>query len=592
MLNNQKIIAIIAVLFYLIPFNAAADSLGQKTGFFVNSSYDVIDRNQVTATLIKSTSNLYLYVDDEWWNSLNYVRQNELDNSLTYLVSEFDKVYTTLTSVYGSEWNPGIDNDSHVTVLIHPMDDEAGGYFKNADEYSRSMAPNSNQREMIYLNSKYLETPYIKIFLAHEFQHLLDFNQKERKYSVQEDTWLEESRAEYASTLLGYDNVYKDSNLERRLHNFIDNKFDSITEWQGVNADYGALSLFAQYLVEQYGVKILADSLKSKETGIASINEALTNNGFKENFSQIFTNWTIAVLVNDCSINEKYCYKNGNLKNFHVSPLSNFLPLSGETVFATTNKTKNWAGNWYKFLGGRGVLKIEFIGNPENLFKVPFVVEDALGKKSVNFFQLNDDQQGQIFIPDFGTKNISVIILPSVQTKTFGFSDSEPSIPFFWEVSVKEKMEIPPESSNNQDIVGPDVGKSQYIQSLIEKINNLKQELEKLESQLKNMLAESKSVEPNNVSCSYFQNDLYFGLRNNEEVKCLQNFLKSQGPEIYPEGLTTGNYLEATQAAVKRYQEKYASDILNVFSLKEGTGYFGFSTRNFANKKIALDKKY
>jgi len=51
-------------------------------------------------------------------------------------------------------------------------------------------------------------------------------------------------------------------------------------------------------------------------------------------------------------------------------------------------------------------------------------------------------------------------------------------------------------------------------------------------------------------------------MMNNSEVRCLQEFLKSQGPEIYPEGLVTGNFLSLTKATVIRFQEKYASEIL------------------------------
>jgi len=32
------------------------------------------------------------------------------------------------------------------------------------------------------------------------------------------------------------------------------------------------------------------------------------------------------------------------------------------------------------------------------------------------------------------------------------------------------------------------------------------------------------------------------------EVSCLQDFLKKQGPDIYPEGLVTGNFLGINQS--------------------------------------------
>jgi len=73
-------------------------------------------------------------------------------------------------------------------------------------------------------------------------------------------------------------------------------------------------------------------------------------------------------------------------------------------------------------------------------------------------------------------------------------------------------------------------------------------------------------------------------LRSNPEVRCLQEFLKNQGAEIYPEGLVTGNFLSLTKAAVIRFQEKYASEILTPLGLERGTGFVGEMTRAKINE--------
>jgi peptidoglycan hydrolase-like protein with peptidoglycan-binding domain len=63
----------------------------------------------------------------------------------------------------------------------------------------------------------------------------------------------------------------------------------------------------------------------------------------------------------------------------------------------------------------------------------------------------------------------------------------------------------------------------------------------------------------------------------------LQERLKSLGASIYS-GAVTGRFSRETQAAVIRFQEKYAAEILAPLGLKTGTGYVGQSTKNKLNR--------
>jgi hypothetical protein len=592
MKDNQYKTAIKIILFGIIilgfPGCVSAVSLGEKVDIFIDADYDALGREKTTAILEKIGKKAYFYIDYQWWNTLSYQERNQVMQSLQSLDDEFyKKIYPVVTSNFGSEWKLGIDTDSIITILIHPMVEGAGGYFNSGDEYLKVQNLRSNEREMFYFNADFVNSPLAKSFLAHELTHLITFYQKEKKYGVEEEVWLNEARAEYAPTLVGYDSVYEGSNLERRVKTFLANPSDSLTEWQGKPADYGALSLFTQYLVEQYGKKILVDSLQSQYTGIKSLNEALKKNGFSEDFSQIFTDWTITVLANDCSLGQKYCYKNENLKNLRISPSINFLPLKGKSTLGVSQTTKNWSGNWSKFIGSNGTLKIEFIGNPENLFKVPYLVRDFSGKYFLDFFQLDEYQRGEVLVPEFGTDIGSVTIIPSIQSKISDFAGIEPAFPFFWEVStitVEEK-----ENSISTILEKPisEMTKGE----LLNKIS----EIEQLLSQLKNQLAIIGSTEKENeeqqeqqhVSCQSFKEDLFYGIRNDDRVICLQEFLKYQGSEIYPEGIVSGNFLSLTKAAVIRFQEKYTSEILSPFELERGTGFVGEKTRTKINELLA-----
>lgn len=576
----RKVIFITSlIIFVIVGVEAQAATIGDSRSFNVDSSYDIIAREQITSVIEEISRRAYFYCDDNWWNTLDRSQQIKAKEALDSLGKEFDdKIYPTITKAFGSEWKLGIDKDSRITILIHPMKEGSGGYFNSGDEYPKLQNPRSNEREMVYLSADYIVSPLAKSFLVHEFVHLITFNQKEKIRGVSEEIWLNEARAEYASTLLGYDANYEGSNLQRRVRTFLESPSDSITEWQGKKADYGVLNLFVQYLVDHYGIGILSDSLKSKEIGIKSLNEALEKNGFEQDFSQIFTDWTIAVLVNDCSLGEKYCYTNKNLKNLQIVPSLNFLPIKGKSTLGVSQTTKNWTGNWFRFIGGKGILKIEFIGNPENLFRVPYIIKDFSGNYSLNFIQLNEYQRGEISISGFGTDVNSVIIIPSIQSKISGFLNPEPAFPFFWSASITDEKE----GENSSKYLDKPVSEMSK-KEILAKISEIEALLNQLRTQLDWLDA------PAETSCQKFEENLSFGLKDDNGVKCLQEFLKLQGPEIYPEGLVTGNFLSFTKAAVIRFQEKYASEILASWKLTKGTGFVGQTTRAKINEILATN---
>jgi hypothetical protein len=256
----------------------------------------------------------------------------------------------------------------------------------------------------------------MKSFLAHEFMHLITFNQKDLTYGVNEDVWLNEARSEYAPTLLGYNNDNSAGYLNNRIKSFIDNSDDSLVEWNNATADYGVVSVFVHYLVDQYGINILVDSLKSKQVGIDSINSALLKQNSKDTFNDAFTNFTIAAYLNNCSISSKYCFKDKSLKDFHILPFSNFLPFSGESNLYLGQNLKDYAAHWQKFSGGSGNLKIVFKNQSLGQFTVPYIIKNMDGTSEVKFLKIdNNSKTGELVAQNINKDVVSVIVMPSIQ---------------------------------------------------------------------------------------------------------------------------------------------------------------------------------
>jgi len=115
-------------------------------------------------------------------------------------------------------------------------------------------------------------------------------------------------------------------------------------------------------------------------------------------------------------------------------------------------------------------------------------------------------------------------------------------------------------------------------------IQNIQQEISRLQSLLG--MANSGSMLGNKYSCAVIVKNLYFGIANDPQVYCLQEFLTDQGAVIYPEARITGNFYQMTKAAVIRFQEKHQSDILTPFGLTQGNGFVGLKTRQAINQLI------
>ena len=62
-----------------------------------------------------------------------------------------DNIYPVVTSHFGGERGPGIDNDPRITIL-HVLNIGPLGYYSAGNEFPVAMYPHSNERTMLYMN--------------------------------------------------------------------------------------------------------------------------------------------------------------------------------------------------------------------------------------------------------------------------------------------------------------------------------------------------------------------------------------------------------------------------------------------------------
>lgn len=413
-----KILSFIIAVFLFSPLGPSqvwADTLGERHTFFINPIYDNSARTSIAATLVHVGVHAYFYIEDEYLNSLNQFDRLVFNQQVRDAGEEFDNnIYPKEVAFWGSEPSPGIDNDPKITILLKRLTSGTGGYFDSVNGYSTAQAQNSNQREMITVNVLSLGTGRFKIFLAHEFQHLISFNQKELLRDTSEDVWLNELRSQYTITTVGYNDDFKNSDLSQRVQTFLSNPSDSVTEWPNTSIDYASVTLFGQYLFDRFGPSILHDTLQSSAVGISSINQYLTSRISPVNFTDLFSDWMWANYYNNRREDGRYGYLDPDLQFIHVSPTQS-LQLKYQNLNSYSFSLKPWQSAWYQFgtdsLAPAGQnIKISWTG-PE--FKISYA--DSSGVKH----QINN---GDVIAPPAVS---NFILMPVNQSKTTNFSAAE-----------------------------------------------------------------------------------------------------------------------------------------------------------------------
>ena len=201
-----------------------------------------------------------------------------------------EDIYPVVTRVFGSEWTPGVDKDPRLNILNARLGSVAG-YFSSTDEYPLAVRPQSNEREIIYMNAFNVppgRANYDQV-LAHELQHAVHWNA-----DASEDTWVNEGLAELSSSIALRSTF--------SVRQFLRGAPISLVNWPtasvGGIANYGAASLFMHFLTEHFGGRDnLRRLLAQPEDNIAGIDRYLEEMGYSERFEDVFRMWAAANIL-------------------------------------------------------------------------------------------------------------------------------------------------------------------------------------------------------------------------------------------------------------------------------------------------------
>ena len=305
----------------------------QQQFFVVDSGSDTM--HVVDATLRVVSPNAYWYVD----NSLH-----PREEDLQLAASEYESsIRPKFLAAFGDVWNPGVDGDPRLTVLHTRLGGGVAGYFSARNEFPRHTHPHSNEREMLFMDSRIQpgSPDYLKV-LAHELQHAIHW-----AHDQGEDSWVNEGLSEVATELVGYSPSFTEAFLSRPQ-----TQLTFWTEGSGSIPHYGASTLFMIYLLEHYGDSgSLRALIANPADGVEGISGFLQPHG--KTFDEVYADWIVANYLD--SETTPYGYSNRQVQVTRVDRV--------DELGATTGHLAPYSSRYFDLRSLTGDIVIEFEGD-------------------------------------------------------------------------------------------------------------------------------------------------------------------------------------------------------------------------------------
>jgi hypothetical protein len=280
-------------------------AVGDKKMFWVETSFDSGTFTQQQATLCATGAYGNVWVMDSAYSAAD---GGTSDLKITTaqadaLAQKFDLIYPVETKLLGHEYGGGVpdtdstyggkDGDLKIQILVYDFMGGAGGssgaagFFWSKDFYTDVQMGDrykSNLAEIFYLSVASVESSpeYMYSALVHEFQHMINFNQKYVIKSQSSPSWYNEMLSLMAedviSPLIGIGPDNSDHPIKTYTGTFLNTyNTQGIAEWATLShASYAKGFAFGAYLMRNWGgAELLGKILANNSVGIPSITAAL-----------------------------------------------------------------------------------------------------------------------------------------------------------------------------------------------------------------------------------------------------------------------------------------------------------------------------
>ncbi|HPO96863.1 MAG TPA: hypothetical protein PLZ08_02780, partial [Bacillota bacterium] len=279
----------------------------------IENHFGEIERyDKITATKMYESEHCVIYLDDSE-KDLTHLKKN----NIAQIGVKFDQFRDLLEQNFGSADGVlgDIDGNRRIFILLtelphDPINDAylAGVYYnvndyRNSDLLEADLKDKSNEKEMLYVTTlkspKWTEEYWIKLvqsIIAHEYQHLINFNNRIGAWKSAEDyfaeIWISEGLSMIAEDLAmsGKPRTQSESTVERVLSYLNNPAASSLCTWEYSLADYAPAYMFMRYFVDRYQESSIKKLIQSKKVGKDIFTDV---SGLS--FNTIFPDWLAAV---------------------------------------------------------------------------------------------------------------------------------------------------------------------------------------------------------------------------------------------------------------------------------------------------------
>lgn len=366
---------------------SSSETLGDTISFYT----DYYGNEQVNATLRKEVINivdvtsditLYVYVADDCWGESSeksyFVTQDMVDALASSFLTEDSKndIYHWVSNIYGEEWGEHSRSDvitdtNEITILLYDIDNDdipngafTMGFYWPKDNFAQEYISGSNERIMFYIDAVVFACPdddmkpktpstvwsidssywpaEIISTLAHEFQHMIHFYQKNVRYGSESSTWFNEMCSMMAEDFVAdkmlangprgvdYDDYTagESGNKKGRLPYFNYYNDDSVLVWGPDGNELRSYSLnyaLGSYLARNFeGVNFFRRIVQSSGFDAESIDMAFNDLGIDMTFKKALRKWGAAVILSNLTDVEQpyYSYNSGGPFTSSINSIS------------------------------------------------------------------------------------------------------------------------------------------------------------------------------------------------------------------------------------------------------------------------------